>query len=152
MKLYFPTIPLHKINIKNLQSYLVNEQSRHLLFSDEGVIQVQGEKLRRLALLEVPVIKEKIEDYDILIDNSRWKKEDQEEWYQIYPNSVEEITHLSIFQLRKGAEVECIIETQKNKITDFYFSIKKDLHPNEVVKNIHIKEDILTFLFELNLC
>jgi hypothetical protein len=151
MKLYFPAITLHKINIKNLQSYLVKEQSRHLLFSDEGIIQVQGEKLIRIAPLDVPLLKEKINEYDILIDNSQMKKE-EEEWYQIYPNALEEITQLSIFQLRKGAEVECIIESQKNKITDFYFLIKKDVHPHEVVKNIHIKEDILTFLFELNLC
>ena len=153
MKLYFPAISLHKINPKSLQPYLVKEQIRHLLFSDEGIIQIQGEKLRRLALLDIPLIKEKINDYDILIDKSQWLKE-EEEWWQIYPNAVEEITHLSIFQLRKGAEVECIIETQKNKITNFYFSIKKDLQSSsyEVVKNIHIKEDILTFLFELNLC
>lgn len=152
MKIYFPTISLHKINMKSLQSYLVKEQLRHLLFSDEGIIQVQGEKLKRLTLLDVPLIKEKIEDYDILIDKSQWLKE-EEEWYQIYPNGIEEITQVSIFQLRKGAEVECIIETQKNKITDFYFLIKKEFQPShELVKNMHIKEDILTFLLELNLC
>lgn len=152
MKIYFPTISLHKINLKSLQSYLVKEQLRHLLFSDEGIIQVQGEKLKRLTLLDVPLIKEKIEDYDILIDKSQWLKE-EEEWYQIYPNGIEEITQVSIFQLRKGAEVECIIETQKNKITDFYFLIKKEFQSShELVKNMHIKEDILTFLLELNLC
>ena len=37
MKLYFPAISLHKINPKSLQPYLVKEQIRHLLFSDEGV-------------------------------------------------------------------------------------------------------------------
>jgi len=150
MKIYFPSIHISKINKDYIKKYLVKEEKKHFLLSCEGFILVQREKMYRIHTSEYPLINEKIDNFEIIINRNKWIKE--EEWLQIYPDAIEEHIDVVTYHLRKDATVEFIIERQKNKINDFYFLIKSnnDKIPN-INNNISIKEDIHSFLSELNL-
>lgn len=152
MKIYFPSIHISKINKDYIKKYLVREEKKHFLLSCEGFILVQREKMYRIHTSEYPLINEKIDNFEIIINMNKWIKE--EEWLQIYPDVIEEHIEVVTYQLRKGAIVEFIIERQKNKISDFYFLIKSndDVEIPNINNNISIKEDIISFLSELNLC
>jgi hypothetical protein len=152
MKIYFPSIHISKINKDYIKKYLVKEEKKHFLLSCEGFILVQREKMYRIHTSEYPLINEKIDNFEIIINMNKWIKE--EEWLQIYPDVIEEHIEVVTYQLRKGAIVEFIIERQKNKISDFYFLIKSndDVEIPNINNNISIKEDIISFLSELNLC
>jgi len=151
MKIYFPSIHISKINKDYIKKYLVKEEKKYFLLSCEAFIQVEREKMYKIHTSEYPLINEKIDNFEIIINRNKWIKE--EEWLQIYPDAIEEHIEVVTYQLRKGAIVDFIIETQKNKICDFYFLIKSndDETPN-INNNISIKEDIISFLSELNLC
>ena len=151
MKIYFPSIHISKINKDYIKKYLVKEEKKHFLLSCEGFILVQREKMYRIHTSDYPLINEKIDNFEIIINRNKWIKE--EEWLQIYPDAIEEHIDVVTYHLRKDATVEFIIERQKNKINDFYFLIKSnnDKIPN-INNNISIKEDIHSFLSELNLC
>ena len=152
MKIYFPSIHISKINKDYIKKYLVREEKKHFLLSCEGFILVQREKMYRIHTSEYPLINEKIDNFEIIINMNKWIKE--EEWLQMYPNAIEEHIEIFKYQLRKGAIVEFIIEMQKNKISDFYFLIKSNDETTNINinNNISIKEDILSFLSELKLC
>ena len=150
MKIYFPSIHISKINKDYIKKYLVKEEKKHFLLSCEGFIQVQREKMYKIHTSEYPLINEKIDNFEIIINRNKWIKE--EEWLQIYPDAIEEHIEVVTYQLRKGAIVDFIIERQKNKICDFYFLIKSNDETPNINNNISIKEDILSFLSELNLC
>ena len=152
MKIYFPSIHISKINKDYIKKYLVREEKKHFLLSCEGFILFQREKMYRIHTSEYPLINEKIDNFEIIINMNKWIKE--EEWLQIYPDVIEEHIEVVTYQLRKGAIVEFIIERQKNKISDFYFLIKSndDVEIPNINNNISIKEDIISFLSELNLC
>ena len=150
MKIYFPSIHISKINKDYIKKYLVKEEKKHFLLSCEGFIQVQREKMYKIHTSEYPLINEKIDNFEIIINRNKWIKE--EEWLQIYPDAIEEHIEVVTYQLRKGAIVDFIIEMQKNKICDFYFLIKSNDETPNINNNISIKEDILSFLSELNLC
>lgn len=150
MKIYFPSIHISKINKDYIKKYLVKEEKKHFLLSCEGFILVQREKMYRIHTSDYPLINEKIDNFEIIINRNKWIKE--EEWLQIYPDAIEEHIDVVTYHLRKDATVEFIIERQKNKINDFYFLIKSnnDKIPN-INNNISIKEEIHSFLSELNL-
>lgn len=151
MKIYFPSIHISKINKEYIKKYLVKKEEKHFLLSCEGFIFVQRDKMYRIHTSEYPLINEKIDNFEIIINKNEWIKE--EEWFQIYPDAIEEHIEVTTYQLRKGAIVEFIIERQQNKISDFYFLIKSndDSKILNINNNIYIKEDILSFLSELNL-
>ena len=115
------------------------------IFSEEGIIQIQGEKLFKINIIDQQICKEiKLDKFDIITDNSKFVIDC--ECVQVYPYHVEEIIHKYIYKLRKDTIIDLIIEKKNDTIIDFYFYLKDNK------QFINIKEDILTFLFELNLC
>jgi hypothetical protein len=148
MKIYFPGIPISKINKEYIKKSLIKEDKKHFLLSCEGFIHVQREKMYRIYTSEYSLIHEKFDNFEIIIDRNKWIKE--EEWFQLYPNVIEEHIEILTHQLRKGSFVEFVIEKNNNKISDFYFLLKNN--ETNINNNITIKEDILSFLSQLNLC
>ena len=145
MKIYIPSIKLNTINPALLEKYLFKKQNEVYIFSEEGIIQIQGEKLFKVNVIDEQICKEiKLDKFDIITDNSKFVIEC--ECVQVYPYHIEEIIHKYIYKLRKDTIIDLIIEKKNDNIIDFYFYLKDDKH------FINIKEDILTFLFELNLC
>jgi hypothetical protein len=145
MKIYIPCIKLNTINPALLEKYLFKKQNEVYIFSEEGIIQIQGEKLFKINIIDEQICKEiKLDKFDIITDNSKFVIEC--ECVQVYPYHIEEIIHKYIYKLRKDTIIDLIIEKKNDTIIDFYFYLKDDKH------FMNIKEDILTFLFELNLC
>ena len=173
MKIYFPNIPISKIKIEYINKYLTAQKTDKKLLSDEGILHLNGNKILRITPSEYPIICQKLEMgnniIDIIIDTNKWLIEENEEWMQIYPNSIEEITDIYTYQLRKGSIVNFIIEKQRNKITNWYFLVKNNDNKNDnknknnndninnnlnkidINNNKMVKNDIHTFLSELKL-
>ena len=145
MKIYLPTIKINTINPVLIEKFLVKKLNESYIFSEEGIIQLQGEKLFKLNIIDEQIGKEiKLDKFDIITDNSKFVIDC--ECVQVVPYHVEEIIHKYIYKLRKDTIIDLIIEKKNDTIIDFYFYLKDDKH------FMNIKEDILTFLFELNLC
>ena len=145
MKIYLPTIKLNTINLVLIEKYLFKKQNEIYIFSEEGIIQIQGDKLFKINIIDQQICKEiKLDKFDIITDNSKFVIDC--ECIQVYPYHIEEIIHKYIYKLRKDTIIDLIIEKKNDTIIDFYFYLKDEKH------FMNIKEDILTFLFELNLC
>jgi hypothetical protein len=144
MRIYIPAITLSKIKTDLIQKYLFKQTQLQFLLSEDGFIQIHGEKLMRLSVSnEIPLQKEKIDHLDILVDKSKWIFD--EEWFQIYPSVVEESIDKYVYQIRKGSSVDLVVEKQEGKITDFYFSTKEE----DI--NTNVKDDIRNLLEILNI-
>ena len=144
MKIYFPTIKLNNINPSLLEKFLFKKTNESYIYSEQGIIQIQGEKLFILNIIDEQIQTMKLDKFDIITDNSKFVIDC--ECLQVYPYHVEEIIHKYIYKLRKDTIIDLIIEKKNDTIIDFYFYLKDNK------QFINIKEDILTFLFELNLC
>ena len=144
MKIYFPTIKLNNINPLLLEKFLFKKTNESYIYSEQGIIQIQGEKLFILNVIDEHIQTMKLDKFDIITDNSKFVIDC--ECVQVYPYHVEEIIHKYIYKLRKDTIIDLIIEKKNDTIIDFYFYLKDNK------QFINIKEDILTFLFELNLC
>ena len=144
MKIYFPTIKLNNINPLVLEKFLFKKTNESYIYSEQGIIQIQGEKLFILNVIDEHIQTMKLDKFDIITDNSKFVIDC--ECLQVYPYHVEEIIHKYIYKLRKDTIIDLIIEKKNDTIIDFYFYLKDNK------QFINIKEDILTFLFELNLC
>jgi hypothetical protein len=144
MKIYFPSIKLNNINPSLLEKFLFKKTNESYIYSEQGIIQIQGEKLFVLNIIDDPIQTMKLDKFDIITDNSKFVIDC--ECVQVYPYHVEEIVHKYIYKLRKDTIIDLIIERKNDTIIDFYFYLKDNK------QFINIKEDILTFLFELNLC
>jgi len=144
MKIYFPSIKLNNINPSLLEKFLFKKTNESYIYSEQGIIQIQGEKLFVLNIMDEPIQTMKLDKFDIITDNSKFVIDC--ECVQVYPYHVEEIVHKYIYKLRKDTIIDLIIEKKNDTIIDFYFYLKDNK------QFINIKEDILTFLFELNLC
>ena len=144
MKIYFPSIKLNNINPSLLEKFLFKKTNESYIYSEQGIIQIQGEKLLVLNIIDEQIQTMKLDKFDIITDNSKFVIDC--ECVQVYPYHVEEIIHKYIYKLRKDTIIDLIIERKNDTIIDFYFYLKDNK------QFINIKEDILTFLFELNLC
>ena len=144
MKLYLPNIKINSINPALIEKFLVKKLNETYIFSEEGIIQIQGDKLIKLNIIDEQIQAVKLDKFDIITDNSKFVIDC--EYSQVYPYHIEEIIHKYIYKLRKDTIIDLILEKKNDIIIDFYFYLKDDKH------FINIKEDILTFLFELNLC
>lgn len=144
MKIYFPTLKLNNINPLLLEKFLFKKTNESYIYSEQGIIQIQGEKLFVLNIIDEHIQTMKLDKFDIITDNSKFVIDC--ECLQVYPYHVEEIIHKYIYKLRKDTIIDLIIEKKNDTIIDFYFYLKDNK------QFINIKEDILTFLFELNLC
>jgi hypothetical protein len=144
MKIYFPSIKLNNINPSLLEKFLFKKTNESYIYSEQGIIQIQGEKLFVLNIIDDPIQTMKLDKFDIITDNSKFVIDC--ECVQVYPYHVEEIIHKYIYKLRKDTIIDLIIERKNDTNIDFYFYLKDNK------QFINIKEDVLTFLFELNLC
>ena len=144
MKIYIPAIKLNTINPVLLEKFLFKKTTEKYIYSEDGIIQIQGEKLFKLNLIDHDSKWSKIDKFDIIMDNSKFVVDC--ECFQVFPYHIDEIIHKYIYKLRKDTIIDFIIEKNDDTISDFYFYLKYDKH------FINIKEDILTFLFQLNLC
>jgi len=144
MKLYIKDIKNNHIDKNLLNEYIHNSTKKKLVISEQGIFEINKDKVYLLKTQDVPHDIITIGSFSGLIDKSEFSKE--EEWYQIPKDHILEETEIHTYQLRQKALVQCIIIEDDHVIKDFYFNIKENF---EV---LGIQDDILTFLSLLKLC
>ena len=104
MKIYLPTIKLITINQELIEKFLIKKSKESYIFSEEGIIQIQGEKLIKLNIIDQQIKTLRLDKFDIITDNSKFVID--WECFQVYPYHIEEIIHKYIYKLRKDTIID----------------------------------------------
>ena len=72
MKIYLPNIKINTINPVLIEKFLVKKLNETYIFSEEGIIQIQGEKLIKLNIIDEQIKTVKLDKFDIITDNSKF--------------------------------------------------------------------------------
>ena len=144
MKIFLPTINILNVDSELLEKYFFRKINEQYIYSEEGIIQIINSKLFKLNIVDEITSTVKLDKFDIIIDNSKFVIDS--ECFQIHPYHIDEFITKYIYKLRKNSIIDLVIEKNNDIIINFYFYLKDNTHI------INIKEDILTFLFQLNLC
>jgi len=146
MRVFIKELDIHKINInklEKLEQYLVKSTYESYIYSDENIYQVNSRQINKLMQYDVDVVEARLDNYTLLLDNSKYVKGDLVNHIQ-YNHVVRHINKKE-YILSPLAKIKLIIELSLNddnnekKITDFYFILNDDL-------NYFIRENIKTFL------
>lgn len=125
----------------NLIPYFWETRKKQYIWTDDGVKQIEQNKMYNVMIKDVPVVKTLIGVYTVTVDMSEMQKEAED--YQLHPTHyVEDLTQL-VYRLTPTSEVECIMEYNENQLKDVYLQL-----PLNNVDSIHspmIKSDILKF-------
>lgn len=151
MKIYISDMDLAKININNIHNYIISNDIITELYSDEGIfINKNNQGFKKLLITDgnIQYIKQYIENYNIIIDESFYYK--SKEYISRLPNN-----HYNIklnkyeYKLDKKSPVTLVIEIcEKKNVTNIYFMLT-DKHGKYSIPDINnpfIKETINSFL------
>jgi hypothetical protein len=128
--------------LKKLEEYIHRTSYINYIWSINGLIEIENNKVYSVDIVDVPVIKTMFGAYPLTIDNSKYVR--CEETYQTYPRSIKEYIFQQRFRFSHDSKVEWVVEYKDNEIYDNYFYIKED-----DVKCIHtepIKSELTRFL------
>ena len=125
----------------NLIPYFWETRKKQYIFTEDGVKQIEQNKMFNITIKDVPIVKTLIGVYAVTVDMSEILKELED--YQLNPvHYVEDLTQL-VYRLTPTSEVECIMEYNENQLKDVYLQL-----PLNNLDSIHsptIKTDILKF-------
>ena len=158
IKIYFPTISLHKIqevikhNSKTSQTlqtsqtsqtlqtskisqYLVNEKSKSVIYGSTGIFEVFNDNVYQLypndkPVTEINISKESNNSLHILIDSSYMKRADTPSFQIPYIHNIKEKT-IKTYKNDNTSNLKFIIEFENDIVYDFYAVITS----NEISKN-----------------
>uniref|UniRef100_A0A6C0EW45 Uncharacterized protein n=1 Tax=viral metagenome TaxID=1070528 RepID=A0A6C0EW45_9ZZZZ len=170
IKIYFPTISLHKIqevikyNSKTPQTskisqYLVNEKSKSVIYGSTGIFEVLNDNIYQLYPIDKPVTeinirKESNNGLHILIDSSYMKRADTPSFQIPYIHNIKEKT-INTYKNDNTSNLKFIIEFENDVVSDFYAVITSNEisknEKNEIEINKFVKDELLSFLSRLNL-
>ena len=170
IKIYFPTISLHKIqevikhNSKTPQTskisqYLVNEKSKSVIYGSTGIFEVFNDNVYQLYPIDKPVTeinisKESNNGLHILIDSSYMKRADTPSFQIPYIHNIKEKT-IKTYKNDNTSKLKIIIEFENDIVYDFYAIITSNEisknEKNEIEINKFVKDELLSFLSRLNL-
>ena len=170
IKIYFPTISLHKIqeiikhNSKTSQTsqisqYLVNEKSKSVIYGSTGIFEMLNDNLYQLYPIDKPVTeinisKESHNGLPILIDSSYMKRADTPSFQIPYIHNIKEKT-IKTYKIDNKSNLKFIIEFENDAVYDFYAVITSNEisknEKNEIEINKFVKDELLSFLSRLNL-
>jgi hypothetical protein len=74
-KIYVDSFKLSSGSMKKLNEYLVKEEIKLILYSDEGVFSIENEKVFKLKPVDSPILREEFEGLILLFDDSHFEKE-----------------------------------------------------------------------------
>ena len=146
MRVFIKELDIHKINLnklEKLEQYLVKSTYESYIYTDENIYQINSRQINKLMQYDVDVVESRLDNYTLLLDDSRYVKGDLVNHIQ-YNHVVRQINKKE-YILSPLAKIKLIIELTLNddnnekKITDFYFILNDDL-------NYFIRENIKTFL------
>ena len=179
IKIYFPTISLHKIqevikhNSKTSQTskisqtsqtskisqYLVNEKSKYVIYGSTGIFEVFNDNVYQLYPIDKPVTeinisKELQNGLHILIDSSYMKRADTPSFQIPYIHNIKEKV-IKTYKIDNKSNLKFIIEFENDIVYDFYAVITSNEisknEKNEIEINKFVKDELLSFLSRLNL-
>lgn len=145
MRLYFIELKENQIKSMPLDRCIKRIKEFTFLISLDGVYKTvkTSDSLVKLTYIDKSAKQTKINDWDVLIDNTAVDLKDNL-WrlpYDCIPVKVYEETYL----LRDKSDLKFVIlrQQQTGNIIDFYFTFDGD------IENFAFKEDILTFLSDI---
>lgn len=140
-RIFFPHVNILNVKDEYISSYKTNQSIKKMIYSPEGVFEIYENTIWKMMPNDVYI--DNSNNGKFLVDKSVWEKKSV--WHQIPFNHVCVITTKYVYKLSPKSMVDCVIEkNEQGDIVDFY--METDFSIN--VKGI--KEDILTFLSELN--
>lgn len=128
--------------LNKLEEYIHNTSYINYIWSINGVIEIENQKVYSIEIVDVPLVKTMFGAYPITIDNSKYLR--CEETYQTYPRSIKEYVIQQRFKFSHDSKVEWVVEFKDDELYDNYFYIKGD-----DLKCIHtepFKSDLTRFL------
>jgi hypothetical protein len=152
MRIYVLSNATVKKNIlAKLDPYLHNTRHICYIWSVNGLLQVEGDKIYGIKIKDVPSKKTLLGAFPVTIDESEFQR--QEECYQIAPRSYKEYTILKTYSVSASSHassqasshaslLEWVLEYKDDELHDNYFTLPngEDIHS---AKN---KADLLHFL------
>ena len=181
IKIYFPTISRdiiqktvidnngRKGNASTLSKYLVNENTKTILYGSTGIFDVVDNNLYQVLPIDKPVKELTITTKDdkggggdnnktmklnsgvlnVLVDSSYMKRYTIPSFQIPYDYYIENLK-INTYKLTPNSNTRFVIELKDNKIHDFYIqTIVNEINIIEI--NTFLKKDIISFLTLLNL-
>jgi hypothetical protein len=129
----------------NIDNYLIKSVNEYYMYSDNNIYKVLMNQIVKLNQIDHPSIIGKLDDYNIIIDKSRYVSEKNSSSHIPLQHVVRKITTRE-YKLNPLAEVKFVTETNNsgsNKgLLDYYFVL------NEGIEEVDhfIKDNIHSFL------
>ena len=131
-----------------LTPYLYLERDLTYIWSTDGLLQMEGNKLYRQSIKDVPLIKTIFGAYPVTLDASTFLNTAGEEEFQVVPGAKVEQIKQKMYRLSPTSLVNCVFEyNSKNELMDQYFSIEMNGLVVDV-SNIHanpIKGELMQY-------
>jgi len=141
MRIYIlSNINLKKNIIEKLEPYFNNLRHISYIWSVNGLLQVENNKIYKMKIKDVVSKKTLLGAFPITIDESEFIRE--EECFQIAPRSYKEYTTLKSYRIQPTSNLEWILEYKDDELHDNYFY----LPATEDLYSPKIKGEILEFL------
>jgi len=110
--------------MEKLQPFINNTSYISYIWSINGLLEVEDNKIFNIDVIDVPVVKTLFGAYPITIDKSKFVR--NEECYQVAPRTYNEYTEEQRFRLTPTSKIEWVIEFREDIIHDNYFYIPGD--------------------------
>ena len=110
--------------MEKLQPFIHNTSYISYIWSINGLLEVEDNKIFNIDVIDVPVVKTLFGAYPITIDKSKFVR--NEECYQVAPRTYNEYTEEQRFRLTPTSKIEWVIEFREDIIHDNYFYIPGD--------------------------
>lgn len=130
---------LKKNMLAKLEPYFVHSRYISYIWSSDGLLQIENEKIYRMKIKDVPAKKTLLGAFPVTIDESEFIRE--EECYQIAPRTYKEYATLKTYRMpQHSSALELILEYKGDDLYDNYFSCPAGTDIQS------IKAEILQFL------
>jgi hypothetical protein len=140
MRIYIlSNVNLKKNILAKLEPYLSHTKQINSIWSVDGLLQVENEKIYLMKIKDVLAKKTLLGAFPVTIDESEFIRE--EECYQIAPGAYKEVMTLKTYRMPDSA-LEWILEYKDDELHDNYFSLPAGAD----IQSPKNKADILQFI------
>jgi hypothetical protein len=139
---------------QKLAAYFVEVRHINNLWTQDGLFQIENNKLFRVEIKDVPIVKTLLGAYPVTIDASDFVKVD-EEWYQVPPETHPELIIQKVYKASAGSSSTASTSSTPSKLEwifeyDSSGEVLRDnyfyLPPNEDIHASENKADLMKFL------
>jgi hypothetical protein len=154
MKLYIKNIDINNINLKNIEQYKHKITRNNYIISNNIICQVKNNNLYKINQIDYPIIEFKLNNYDILVDKSYWKQENQ--LMHVNNNNIILTIITQEYIINTLDQIKLVIEYKLDNhnyiLYNFYFLLNNIIsNPKELeFYNIEIIDTFLSLLTNIN--